>query len=1080
MLTVLFADLAGFTAASDGADVEDVHAHVLPWQELAREAVGVEAGTVARVLGDGIMAVWGYPVAREDDAERAVRAGLAMLAELRARLPALHARVGINTGEALVAFGSALEDADDAMGDAVNIAARFQSAAGLDTVLLGDATAALLPERYRLRRLEGVVLKGKAEPLVAHVVEGVSRAEPTPHAHASLAMVGRERELAQLLSVLRANPPASRALIIGEPGLGKSRLVGEARRRMGADGGAAWLTGRCREDARGDAWALGELLKAHAGITDEADPAEVHTTLDRMIPADEPDRDWLIERIGPLVGVRSGPPVDAEERRSSWLRLLRVMAAGGARVLVIEDAHWAEPGLAEFLSDPGLADPALGLRLVITSRPGGHVEERALGGPGVSRIQLRPLASEEAAVLSDAVTGMSALPDDLRAAIAARAGGNPLFTLELARLASAQTVAGGSLRADSLLPSSVQAVIGARLDLLSSGARSVVQDASAVGPVFWVGAMESMPGATRDGVLRALDELDRAELVRPIDGEVLGGERAYGFRHALVRDVAYSRLTRADRAVRHVAAADWIGAHVGPDRGDLAAVVGQHYVQALDYATAGATTIDVPRVRERAVEMLLRAATTAGSSPGWAAERFLAAADLLPAGSRRRGLALYDAGVSRMLDGALEEAAGIAHRLRDEAAAGDDPGILALAIAGDVIARALTGSSDGLEALKPSVDLIASLPLAREHVEIEMIVTLMESVEGTREGVIASADRAITMARTLGLPIPLEALQERGRALTGSNLPGGLADVAAAADEARRIGNAGLATRYESTIGSLLMYEGRFGEAFDAADQGRAEARRLGLPVREGYASAASVAAARLLGRWDVVDAALAWARHMSGPLAQTPTQGFLEAQSFWVALDRGDHGKSDEALAALVALTEGRPGRAELCLWPVRAALAGHAGDASGASKAVAAAWRQTPGECNPEVDSWWLPVGRALLAAGAREALADLASTQSNPTPMGQALRLTLDAQLAELDGRLDVAATLYGDVAGRWGSFGGQPEQAHALAGLARVSRGAGHMAASTTAAALARALFEQLGARAPLAAMDDPRPRRSRAL
>jgi class 3 adenylate cyclase len=259
LLTVLFADLVGFTAASDGADPEDVRARVQPFHAVVREAVGATHGVVARVVGDGVMAVWGYPMAREDDARRAVEAALRIRAGLPAAGKDLHARIGVNTGEAVVAFGSEYEDADDAMGDAVNVAARLASAATPDSVLIGATTRALVGDALVVEDLEAVRVKGKADPVPVARVIGAAAAGPAPTPGQ---FVGREREVARIvgqLGVGQGAGPQRRVLVVGEPGIGKSRLLAEARARL-AGTGRTWHTGRCRSDVSVPGLALGEVF----------------------------------------------------------------------------------------------------------------------------------------------------------------------------------------------------------------------------------------------------------------------------------------------------------------------------------------------------------------------------------------------------------------------------------------------------------------------------------------------------------------------------------------------------------------------------------------------------------------------------------------------------------------------------------------------------------------------------------------------------------------------------------------------------------------------------------------------------
>ena len=325
LLTVMFGDLVGFTSASDGADPEDVRARVRPFHDLVRREVAKTGGTVARVVGDGVMVVWGYPTAHEDDATRAIRAALAIrrgLADLGADM---HARIGINSGAAIVAFGSADERADDAMGDAVNVAARLASSAPIDGIVVGGSTATLAGSALEAEPMEPLALKGKADLVSAYLVHGLAGAvDPT----AAQPFVGRSRELAALRDACgRAELERGvvRVLITGEPGIGKSRLVAELRREQRDGGRSIWLVGRCREAAGAPVWALGEIVKSWAAIGDDDSPATALAKVDARLPRDVAERTWVRDRVAQLAG-RHGLRPFGRRARLAWAAFLDAVA----------------------------------------------------------------------------------------------------------------------------------------------------------------------------------------------------------------------------------------------------------------------------------------------------------------------------------------------------------------------------------------------------------------------------------------------------------------------------------------------------------------------------------------------------------------------------------------------------------------------------------------------------------------------------------------------------------------------------------------------------------------------------------
>ena len=444
------------------------------------------------------MAVCGAPVAHEDDAERAVRAGLRILeaiAELNEADPDLdlQVRVGINTGEAVVAVGARPEEGEGIVtGDVVNTAARIQSAAPVNGVAVGEQTYRATSEVFEYEPLAPVSVKGKAEPLSlwrakatrARFGSDIQRQHATP-------LVGRALEKPLLIGTFE-RPAHQRSVqlvtIIGEPGVGKSRLAAELFAYTDAKPELTrWRQGRCLPyGERITFWALGEIVKAEAGIL-ESDSAEVAAAkLEAAVSPEEPDRQWLLQRLAPLVGVEADSPAERQELFTAWRRFLEGLAAARPSVLVFEDLHWADEALLAFLEY--LAEWSQGVPLLIlcTARP--ELYERRPGwGAGqrnAQTINLSPLSEQETAELVSHLITTTLLTQELEQAILERAGGNPLYAEEFARLLGDRGLEqGADVLAGSALPESLQALIAARLDTLSPERKSVLQDEAVLGKV---------------------------------------------------------------------------------------------------------------------------------------------------------------------------------------------------------------------------------------------------------------------------------------------------------------------------------------------------------------------------------------------------------------------------------------------------------------------------------------------------------------------------------------------------------------------------------------------------------------------
>jgi class 3 adenylate cyclase len=593
-VTALFADLVGFTPLTESADAEDVRHLLTRYFDKGRTLIEGFGGVVDKFIGDAITAFWGAEISHEDDAERAVRAALGLVdavAALGAEVghPGLAARVGILSGETAVGPGGNQHGL--IIGDIVNTAARLQTVAEPGTVIVGDSTKSLTEGSIEYASLESKVLKGKASPvpvwraigpLSVHGGRRRTRGREAP-------FVGRLEELRILmdqLSVVGRERRPRLTSIVGEGGIGKSRLVGELEAYAGglADG-VQWLQGR--SPAYGDGvtfWALGEMIRQLAGVAETADTgtslARLHATLSEYVLNPE-DRRWIEPRLEGLLGLGPFPQGDREELYGALRMFFQRITEHGPTVLVFEDLHWGDPGLVEFVEQLVERSPRHPLLVIVLARPA--LLERhpgwGAGKPNRLSIHLGPLAEADIAELVRALA--PALTDAEVERIAEASAGVPLYAVELVRtwiaagLRDRSSAGGGGLS----IPDSLQSVIGARLDLLEPADRALLQQASILGQTFTVDALAVLASDDAGDVNASLAGLVRAEVLAFEDDPTSPERGQYRFVQELIREVAYGRMTRTDRRAKHIAAALYLQALDDPE---LAPVVAAHYLKAYE------------------------------------------------------------------------------------------------------------------------------------------------------------------------------------------------------------------------------------------------------------------------------------------------------------------------------------------------------------------------------------------------------------------------------------------------------------------------------------------------------------------
>ena len=657
VVSVVFVDLVGSTARAESSDPEDVRALLRVYHERARDELESYGGTVEKFIGDAVVAVFGAPVAHEDDPERAVRGALAVrdaVAGLNDEKPGrdLHVRIAVNTGEALVSLDASPDEGEGMVaGDVVNTAARLQSAAPVDGILVGEQTYRATDREIVYREVGPVEAKGKAEPIpIWEAVEARARLGVDLGGAGRAELVGRDAELDVLVDALartRRERSTQLVTLVGVPGIGKSRLVYELGRVVDADDQLiTWRQGRSLPYGEGVSfWALGEIVKAQAGIleSDPADATESKLAAATAIVPDEGERAWVERHLRPLVGL-GGDEVTAGERRgeafAGWRRFLEVVAERGPTVLVFEDLHWADDGLLDFVD--GLVDWVDGVSLLVvcTARP--ELLDRRPGWGGGKRnaatLSLAPLDEEATTRLVRTLLDRPLLDADMQQTLVQRAAGNPLYAEEFVRMLEA----GGSVEAR--LPETVQGIVAARIDLLPAEEKGLLQHAAVLGKVFWSDALQELGGSESWQLSERLRSLERKEFVRREHRSAVAGATQHAFVHALVRDAAYGQLPRASRARLHLAAAEWIESLPDDRAEDRAETLAHHYLTAIELLRAAGQ--DVGDLGARAAGALQEAGERSlalGAFP--AAARFLGhALDLLPSSDEASPDLLFAAG----------------------------------------------------------------------------------------------------------------------------------------------------------------------------------------------------------------------------------------------------------------------------------------------------------------------------------------------------------------------------------------------------------------------------------------------------
>ena len=1087
VVSVLFVDLVGFTTRSERADPEDVQATLAVYHDLLKREIERFGGTVEKFVGDAVMAVFGAPVAHEDDAERAVRSSLRIvdaIAELNEERPGLELAVrgAVNTGEAVVTLGARPEAGEGFVsGDVVNTASRLQGVAPVGGIVVGELTRRATGGQIEYEELEPVSVKGKEEPIPIWRATGArSRFGVDVEQRTHVPLVGRDHEL-NLLRELFGRVVRDQAVqlvtISGEPGVGKTRLLWEFQRFVDdLPDLVYWRQGRCLPYGEGVTyWALGEAMKSHAGILESDGPEEAEAKLAGVVTEvleDEEEREWVRARLAPLVGVASQGGAEREESFAAWRGMLDAIAATRPLVLIFEDLHWADEqmlGFIEHLVEWSSEAPIL---VLCTARP--ELYERSPGWGGGKRnattIGLSPLSADETALLLAGLLEQTVLPADMQAALLERSGGNPLYAEEFVRM----LIDGGALvrrgrtwelgpEADVTVPDSVQALIAARLDTLPAERKGLLHDAAVVGKVFWSGVLVEMGGREDAAVRDGLHELGRKELVRSAKRSSVRDQAEYAFWHALIRDVAYGQIPRSARADKHLMAARWIEATAGERAEDVAELLAHHYEQALELSRAAGGT-DLAELEEAAGRALAMAGErTHELDPAKAESYYRRALELLPLGdpARKRVWDRLFWAVARGV-GTDENLAVAEAAVAEFRGLGDRVGeAVALGMRGRV--RYWQGDRAAADALlDETISILESEPAGPELVDAYANRTGALMMDERSRECIEWADRTMELAERFG--VPLERYRVLGfRGVSRANLGdvGGLDDLRAALAGFRELGDSNRTAVGLINLGDIVWITAGPADGLELYRESIDFAERRGLVSTAMWPRAEATWTLYDLGGWDellrVAGEVLEW--------DQDRTQLSLLAEPWraLVLLHRGDLAGAEGILGLLDRARAAVDAQVVIPAVTIAAMVELERGNRDGAVVLIRERV-ELVGERESSFASAMThtQAARLLAAMGELDLLEVSRRHEGAPLLRTRLSLATSGAILAEAQGQIGEALASYREAAGGWASFGNRPETAFAEMGAGRCLLALGRFEEAGGHLRDAREIFRGLGA------------------
>jgi class 3 adenylate cyclase/tetratricopeptide (TPR) repeat protein len=909
LVSVLFADLVGFTTLSEQRDAEDVRELLGQYFESSRDIIERYGGTVEKFIGDAVMAVWGTPVAQEDDAERAVRAALDLVSAVRQLgvdrdMPALALRAGVHTGEAVVTIGAS--GMGMVAGDLVNTASRLQSVAQPGTVLVGEGTQRAAGNAIVFEPAADQELKGKAAPVAAfravRVVAqrgGVGRSEGLEPP-----FVGRESELRLIKDFYHATAREQGprlVSVIGQAGIGKSRLAWEFLKYIdGVTEIVHWHQGRSPAYGEGISfWALGEMVRMRIGIGESSDEETTRRQLSESLAeyvADADERRAITDPLLHLLGVGESSTLDRGRLFVAWRTFFERIADQGPVVMVFEDLQWADDGLLDFIEE--LITWSRGHSIyVITLARAELLDRRPTWGAGqrsFTSLNLSPLSDEDMRTMLDGL--VPGLPEAVTAQIVGRAEGIPLYAVETVRMLLNDALIerdGDRFRpvgdlSRLAVPESLQALIAARIDALPPAERTVVQDAAVLGQSFALPAVEAVSRAPADQVEPMLRHLLQRELLT-IDSDPRSPERGqYRFVQGLLREVAYGTLSRDNRRSRHLAAARYYET-LGDD--ELSGVLAQHYVdayQAHPDGPEGAAVAVQARVALRGAAQRAGELGSGRLAVGYYTTALAITAD--PAEELELRIGARDAAATA---GILDVAAEQGRRVLELAAELGRADIRARGIAtlGDIL---LEGhQAQARELLEAALSDPAFTPDSPGYIEVAAIMAKTAMRMGDEARAVELADKALPMAARVGMEeTTLELLTTRAVALANmARITEATAILTGVLELARRHGMPRAAGRAAINLSYALAPDDPTA-AFEVAQSELEEAKRYGEIIGVRYLMGNAGASALETGEWD-------WALEHAAEMEELLVE---PAESLWLDHLRGTiaayRGEDVESLA--------------------------------------------------------------------------------------------------------------------------------------------------------------------------------------
>ncbi|MDO3704576.1 adenylate/guanylate cyclase domain-containing protein [Micromonospora sp. C28SCA-DRY-2] len=1026
-VSVLFIDIVDFTTYAERADPEQARGLQQAYFATVRRLVHQYGGVVEKYIGDAVMALFGAPVATDNDALRCVRAGLELQRNLTRQATGPHPlqfRVGIATGEALVDL-SATRDGGQAFvtGDVVNTASRLQGLAPPGGVVVDESTWAATRHEMEYADQPPVTLRGRSTVSRIWLAE---RARPRrdPHTAELTPMVNRDHERGLLVNALHrtvTERTSQLVTVFGPAGVGKSRLLRELARHAANLPGArvTWLVGQCPPFGENVTYAaLADIVKSWVGLPDSDDAAALRERLrQRLGRLADPHAVRLAEALGPLLGL-PGERLTPVETEAAWRRFLLTLAATEPTVLVFEDMHWADAAMLSFVEQLGAAARGVPLLIVATARPELRERHPAWTGTisGAMSISVPPMHDGDIDTLYSLLLGQATLPVEAREPLIEFADGNPLYAQEYARMlldGGLVDPAANAVRLDPAggpgMPRTVQAVIANRLDLLDPADRAVLQAASVVGVQFWPGPVAVALGRPAEWVERALHRLQRRDLVYELPSSSMPGQPEYRFRHILVRDVCYQRLPRAERVLRHQHTADWLEQLTDGRQYDLAEVLANHRWTAHEIArTVGldpapyavATRTALHRAARRAYELhaldtaatLVDRALAVDCGPDPALELFHAE------------LAFYRDSDAFLVDGGTDTLLGLADRL---IAAGDRP---AAAKAWTLLATAAWSRADRSETLRcldRAISLHDGLPDTQEKAGALLELARVHMLNAETEPACAAAQAAAELAERLGLH---EALANARITLAVARYLAGFEEAYAELVEVTeqcRVERLTSRRRAVHNLSWILQEEGDLAGSVRLIDEQRSLdlGGEHGLTIGFADQWARSYYAGEWVAALEMADGAT------QGPTAEWDTH--IVAVSGWIRAlgaepDPTGSDLLEKALAAARRSGFHRVLRVTLAHAALCRAVQGRRDEAMALLTELDEDWRQT--RMIPFAE--WVPaVGHlaALLGADAARLVRDLLRRSPRMTPWARAAGQSADATLAWRDGDPRTAADL-----------------------------------------------------------------------